>query len=133
MYQNSEVLHLDKIKIYNYERTQFIEMPKVKDIDVGAKEVANTITMASGKVVKDILGYRPSITAKWDYVPASTIVSLLSLLRANHFLYVMYPSPSGDAAGVFEIDYPTLTVFQYKNGTAVWHDVTLKMSGQEVV
>lgn len=123
---------MDRIKIYNPEMTACVTMPRIKDINVGAKEVSNTVTMASGKVVKDLLGYRPQITAAWDYVPASTIVSLLMLLRANPFLYVEYPSPSGDANGIFEVDYPAMSVFQYKNGTAVWHDVKLTMSGQGV-
>ena len=108
-------------------------MPRIKDISVGAKEDSNTVKMASGKVVKDVLGYRPQITAAWDYVPAATIVSLLTLLKTNPFLYVEYPSPTGDANGTFEVDYPTMAIFQYKNGTAVWHDVKLTMSGQEVV
>ena len=107
-------------------------MPRVKDVAVGAKEVANTVTMASGKVVKDVLGYRTTITATWDYVPAAAIVTLLTLMRSSPFLYVEYPSPSGDASGTFEAEYPTLTVFCYKNGVAVWHDVTLTMSAQEV-
>jgi len=123
---------LDKIKLYDPELTTCITMPRIKDISVGAKEVSNTVTMASGKVVKDVLGFRPQITASWDYVPAATIVALLSLMKANPFLYVEYPSPSGDANGTFEVDYPTLSVFQYKNGTAVWHDVKLTMSGQGV-
>lgn len=123
---------MDRIIICDADRTQSIVMPRVKDVQVGAKEVANTITMASGKVVKDVLGYRPTITVSWDYVPAATIVALLSLMKANPFLYVEYPSPTGDANGTFEVDYPTMSVFQYKNGTAVWHDVKLTMSGQGV-
>ena len=107
-------------------------MPRVKDITVGAKEVANTVTMASGKVVKDVLGYRTTVTATWDYVPAATIMALLALMRSTPFLYVEYPSPSGDASGMFEAEYPTLTVFCYRSGVAVWHDVTLTMSAQEV-
>ena len=107
-------------------------MPRVKDVAVGAKEVANTVTMASGKVVKDVLGYRTTITAAWDYVPAATIVTLLTLMRSSPFLFVEYPSPSGDASGTFEAEYPTLDVFCYRDGVAVWHNVSLSMEAQEV-
>ena len=131
-FMGAEALDMTQIIISDPDRTTSVTMPRVKDITVGAKEVANTVTMASGKVVKDVLGYRTTITAAWDYVPAATIVALLTLMRSSPFLFVEYPSPSGDASGTFEAEYPTLTVFCYKSGVAVWHDVTLTMSAQEV-
>lgn len=67
---------MDKIKIYSTDRQTVIEMPRVKDITVGAEEVANAVTMASGKVVKDMIGYRSTLKASWDYVPATTITAL---------------------------------------------------------
>lgn len=124
---------MDKIRISNIDKTMSIVMPKVKDITVGAEEVSKTLTMASGRIVKDLIGYRNIINASWDYVPAATIVSLLDLLKKGNFFYVEYPSPSGDAVGVFEIDYPTLSIFAYLNNVAVWHNVTLKMKAQEVI
>ncbi len=72
------------------------------------------------------------VIASWDWLPASSIVALVSLLRGNPFLYVEYPSPSGYASGWFEVEYPSMKVFAYKNGKAVWHGVTLSMTAQEV-
>ena len=123
---------MDKIKISSADRIVTVEMPRVKDITAGAEEVANAVTMASGKVVKDMIGYRITLQASWDYVPAATLTALAVLLRSGGFFYVEYPSPAGDAAGMFEIEYPDMRVFAYKNGTAVWHDVQLKMTAQEV-
>lgn len=123
---------MDKIKISSANRTVTIEMPRIKDISVGAVEVANTVTMASGKVVKDMIGYRATVEAVWDYVPASKLTALAALLRSGGFFFVEYPAPTGDASGMFEIEYPSMTVFAYKNGVAVWHDVKLKMTAQEV-
>ena len=123
---------MDKIRIASADRSMSIEMPRVKDITVGATEVANTVTMASGKVVKDMIGYRTTLQATWDFVPVDTLTALAVLLRSGGFFYVEYPAPSGDASGMFEIEYPTMTIFAYKNGTAVWHDVKLKMTAQEV-
>jgi len=123
---------MDKIRIASVDRSMSIEMPRVKDITVGATEVANTVTMASGKVVKDMIGYRTTLQATWDFVPVDTLTALAVLLRSGGFFYVEYPAPSGDASGMFEIEYPTMTIFAYKNGTAVWHDVKLKMTAQEV-
>lgn len=123
---------MDKIRISSADLTTTVEMPRVKDIQVGADEVANTVTMASGRVVKDMIGYRTTVQAKWDYVPAETLTALAVLLRQGGFFFVEYPSPAGDASGMFEIEHPTMAVFQFKNGVAVWHNVKLNMTAQEV-
>lgn len=104
----------------------------MKDVSVGATEVANKVTMASGKVVKDMIGYRATVTATWDWLPADTLSSLAVLLRSGGFFVVDYPTPNGDATGTFEIQYPTMSIFGFKNGIAVWHDVKLSMTAQEV-
>ena len=121
---------MDKIILSNLGTV--VQMPRVKDVKVGAQEVARTVTMASGRVVKDMIGYRPVVTASWDWVPATTILALVRLLKKSAFVYVEYPSPEGAQAGWFEIEYPTMSVFRYNNGVAVWHDVTLVMTAQEV-
>lgn len=123
---------MDKIRISAADRSVSVEMPRIKDITVGATEVANTVTMASGKVVKDMIGYRATIQATWDYVPVTTLTALATLLRSGGFFYVEYPAPTGDTSGMFEIEYPSMSIFAYKNGVAVWHDVQLKMTAQEV-
>ena len=124
---------MDKITISTTDGRAGVTLPRVKDITVGAEEVCNTVQMASGKLVKDMIGYRPTVTASWDYVPASVLRELAELLRGDGFFYVRYPSPSGDAEGTFEVEYPEMRVFRYVNGTAVWHDVKLKMTSREVV
>ena len=123
---------MDKIKIYSFDHTVSLTLPRTKDISVGALAVSKSVTMASGKVVKDIIGYRTSIKSAWDYVPASAIAALTAILRGSGFCFVEYPSPVGDASGYFEIDYPAMRVFGFKNGEAVWHDVALSMTAQEV-
>ena len=72
-------------------------------------------------------------TGPWcSYVPATTIAALSQLLRTGGFFYVEYPDPTGDANGNFEVDFPEMKIFCFKEGVAVWHDVTLKMTAQEV-
>ena len=110
-----------------------VTMPKIRDISVGGEEVATTTTMASGRTVKDIVGFRRTITAKWDYVPATTITSLLSMLRGGGFYTVSYYDPEdGETSGTFEIDTPTMEVFAYRGGAPIWHNVTLSMTAQGV-
>lgn len=123
---------MDKITIYSADKSRSITLPRVRDIEVGAEEESKTVTMASGKTVKDILGYRTNITAVWDWIPADLVTELLNLLKTGAFLWVEYPAPDGSNAGFFSIEYPTLSVFCYHNGIPVWHDMTLSMTAQEV-
>ncbi len=124
--------HLDRIIISNMSRTESITMPRIKNITVGAKEESRRSVMVSGKIVKDILGYRAIINANWDFIPVGLAAELSALLRQNSFVWVEYPSPTGFAEGWFEVEYPTLKVFCYKNGLAVWHDVSLEFTAKEV-
>lgn len=112
--------------------TTSVTMPRTKKVEVGGKEVGKSRTMASGRVIKRIIGTRATVVAKWDAIPAETITSLLLLLKSGGFFSVSYPSPSGDSAGTFSIGYPTLGIFGFINGAPVWHDVTLRMEAQEV-
>ena len=123
---------MDKITIYSADKSHSITLPRVRDIEVGAEEESKTVTMASGKTVKDVLGHRANITAAWDWIPADLVTELLNLLKTGAFLWVEYPAPDGNSAGFFSIEYPTLSVFCYRNSVPVWHDMTLSMTAQEV-
>lgn len=123
---------MDKIVITDGVTT--ITMPRTRDLlDIGANE-AVPVTMASGRIVKEVRGFRPGYRARWDWVPAGIITQLLGMIRANGFLTVTIPDPvTGTHTGLFEIEYPSLKVFRYKDGVARWHDVVLVMKAQEVV
>ncbi len=133
MYQSKGVYHLDRIIIYNYDKTEKIVMPKTKDVSVGADEVSKKTTMASSKIVKDIIGFRANVSASWDYVPAVDITRLIHFIMSGSFLWVEYPAPTGCKSGYFDIEYPSCDIFCYKKGRAVWHNVSIKMTAQEVM
>lgn len=113
--------------------TQTVEMPRVKAVQVGGAEVAATKKMASGRIVKDVFGFRPTVSCSWDYVPADTIRTLLAMLRNGGFFSVQYPAPEGDASGEFSINYPTLGIFAFRDGVPIWHSVSLTMESREVL
>lgn len=111
-----------------------ITLPPPMTVEVGGEEVSTSTTMASGKIVKDVTGVRVSVKASWDYVPAELLVSLCSLLRQGGFFNVQYPDPTGRVlSSVFEISQPSFSLFAYIRGVAVWHDVSLDMTAQEVL
>lgn len=131
MWQSKGVWRLDKIIISDGITT--ITMPRTKKISISGQEVANEVTMASGKTVKEMIGFRTKITAEWDYVPASTIAALHTMLRQGGYFTVGYPDPDGtDKSGKFSISYPTSKIFKFVSGVAMWYGVTLTMTAQEV-
>lgn len=111
-----------------------ITMPRTRNVsDAGAVEYRE-ITMAGGKTVREMIGFRPGFSYTWDYVPADTVRALADLLRTGKFLTVEYFDLDGnDKIGVFSVSYPAPKVFAFRNGVAVWHDFTLTIKAQEVV
>lgn len=111
-----------------------VTMPRTRKVtDAGAPEYKE-ITMAGGKTVREMIGFRPGFTYEWDYVPASTIAALVPLLRTGDFLTVDYFDVDGtDSSGLFSVSYPSPGVFRFKEGIAVWHGFQLTIKAQEVV
>jgi len=114
--------------------TTTITMPKVKAVTVGGEEICHEITMASGKRVKEMIGYRAVVDAEWDYVPASTMASLVTMLRAGGYFTVSYPDPDGtDKSGSFSVSIPSIGIFKFNDTIPFWCGVKLTFTAQEVV
>ena len=109
-------------------------MPRVKKITVGGEEVAKEIQMASGKMIKEVIGHRVTVSAAWDAVPAETMAALHTMLRQGGYFTVSYPDPAeGDVTASFSISYPTSKIFKFNGTAAYWHGVSLKMTAQDVI
>ena len=120
------------IQIFDKVNEDWITLPRAY-YSVGSEEVASMIQMASGKLVKDVKGHRKSISAQFSYIPADTVKALSTTLRLGGFHQVMYEDLDGaDKTESFTISQPQLTVFKYVNGVAMWAELALEMTGQEV-
>jgi len=125
---------LDKIKISYNDGTGTIIMPKVRNIEFSGEVEYSEVTMANGRKTRDVIGFRPTISAEWDWLPAVTMTAVHAMIRTGQFLYVEYPDPAlGDASGYFSVSYPVSAIFRFIDGSAVWHGVKLKMTAQEVI
>ncbi len=123
---------MDKITISDGNST--ITMPQTETVSVGGESVYTEATMASGRKVRDIVGFRPTVSVEWDLISAADMVSLLAMIKSGEYLFVEYPDPAlGDTSGYFDIKCSPLNVFKFVNGEAVWHNVTLTMTAQGVV
>ena len=100
---------------------------------VGGEKVSKKVQMASGKIVQDVTGTRKTITGSWEYIPADDLKDLVLAIRSGKFLQVEYLDVDNEVkTGYFLIDPPQPSVFKYRGDIAVWVNVTLKMSAQEV-
>lgn len=110
-----------------------IIMPRTRQVAEAGEQVFKEKIMASGAIVRDIMGFRPGFTYAWDYVPASTIIDLVTMLRGGGFFTVNYFDVDGtDKSGVFVVSYPSFEVFTFRNGVAMWHNCTLTIRAQGV-
>lgn len=123
---------MDHITISSPDGGERIQMPPTRQLSLAPKEECRELQMASGRMVKEVIGVRQTITASWDWVPAETIARLCALLNRGGYFRVEYPAPEGDRAELCGITPPAPRVFRYKDGVARWHDITLTMTGQEV-
>lgn len=122
---------MDKITISNGVTT--ITMPRTNSVVDSGEVLATESTMASGKIVRDIKGFRAGFTYSWDYVPADTIAQLVAFARTGGFFTVGYFDVDGtEKSGTFSLSYPAFGVFCYKNGVAVWHNCKLTIKAQGV-
>ena len=110
-------------------------MPRTKNITYNEKPIAYETEMASGKIVQDIMGYRPTFTVTFNYIPADTLKELMSLLRYGGFFTVLYPSPLGEEKlGTFKITEDAgQKVFKFVNGQPMWYGMTLNFTSQVVI
>lgn len=110
-----------------------ITMPRTRTLEVGGSFEAKETTMASGKVVKDIVGWRKKLTASWEWLPDGLLNQLIPLVRSGDFLEIKYPDPAGgDTSGKFSIDIGNQKVFRYRSGEPYWYNVEMTATAQEV-
>lgn len=122
---------MDRITIYSRDGVTSVTMPRCRPT-VGMENVSISTTMASGKMVEDVIGTRLAISAAYGYVPAADIVTLNRIVQEGGFHRVTAPGIDGNIDAKFKIEPPSYEVFKYVSGVPMWCNVTLKMTAQEV-
>lgn len=110
-----------------------ISMPKTKTLEIGGSFESNEATMASGKIVRDIIGWRRELTASWEWVPAGLLSQLVPIVRSGEFVDIQYPDSTGeDMSGIFSIEIGSQKIFKFVQGVPMWYNVELTATAQEV-
>lgn len=108
-------------------------MPRTRTLEVGGEDVAREKTMASGKVVRDIIGWRKTVSASWEWLPADTLAEVVALARQCGFVTIEYPDVvNGTVSAKFSIKIGNQKVFKFRNGNPYWYNVELSATAQEV-
>lgn len=124
---------MDRITISSPDRAVEIIMPRVRAVTLGGEEVATEKAMASGRLVKEVKGFRATIRAEWEWLPVETVRRLHELLRRGGYFLVEYPDPvAGVASGLFSVNYPDVGIFRFVAGEPRWYGASLTMKAQEV-
>lgn len=111
-----------------------IEMPRTKSLEIGGGYESKEATMASGKIVRDVLGWRTELTANWEWVPAGLLAQLVPIARSGAFVTIQYPDSTGtDTSGTFSIEVGNQKIFKFIDGEPYWYNVELTATAQEVV
>ena len=110
-----------------------IQMPRTKTLEIGGELESIEATMASGKVVRDVIGWRTEITATWEWVPAGLLSQLVPLAHSGDFISITYPDADGSTqTGNFTIEIGSQKIFKFVNGNPLWYNVELTATAQEV-
>lgn len=108
-----------------------VEMPRIKYEIGGTPEYIET-KMANGDYVRDITGWRRTIYAVWEWVPAETIVALLSQVRTCRYLTVEYEDIDGMQTEEFSVSIGNQRIFKFVNGDPMWANVELTATARKV-
>ena len=101
--------------------------------EIQHEELSKRKVMASGKIKKEVIGYRPVLNIPTGYVKLEDLQKLKRLIMSGGFLRVDYPGVDGDKFGYFDISAPKFKSFKYDNdGVSVWYGVSLTCRAQEV-
>ena len=111
-----------------------IAMWVTRDIEETGEMVEETTTMASGKLVTDVKGYRKQWIARWDWFPASSYELVLPILRSGKFFPVRFTDEAGeDFSVVCKLEPENhATIFKYVGETPMWHNIGIRFTAQEV-
>lgn len=106
-------------------------LPEI-EFEITPTEVSHAAVMASGRAVRDYIGYRNTLTIPTGWLSDADLALLNRMIRTHHELTVTYPTPEGDMTGVFYFTLPVMKAFRYGAFGSVWYGVTVTASESEV-
>lgn len=113
--------------------TSTVTLLRNLEFTISNEVVGTKATMASGKIVMDIVGVRTKLNIPTGYLSKQDVSTLKNMILKSQILKVTYPDTDGDVTGEFVCEPLELKSFAYDDdGVSAWYGVTLKMTGVDV-
>ncbi len=106
-------------------------LPGIK-FSIQPKRIAQSATMASGRVVMDIVGYKNVLTIPTGWLPSDRLYVLIDMIKKNPYLTVEYPWLMEWKTGVFVFELPEIVAFRYDDNGCDSFGVKLEAEQAEV-
>lgn len=124
----------DKITISNLARTVSIDLPAGYTYTVTDTAAGTAVTMADGSIVYEQYGTRRGVTLTCGYLPQADYTRLLSVARANPFVYAIYTDTDGaEVGGEYRMELGPRALFAITTSGAQWKGPTITLTAREVV
>jgi hypothetical protein len=91
--------------------------------------VGETVTMASGRTVRDHVGIKNTLRIPTGWLSPEDLGRLCRMIGAGHVLRISYPDVDGDHTEEFWVNPPVRKSFKYgADGVEQWYGVELTAS-----
>lgn len=96
------------------------------EFEIKPEFVGETATMASGRVVRDLVGIKNTLHIPTGWLSPEDLALLCRMIARGRPLTVRYPDVDGDHEDAFWIDPPVRKTFSYgPDGVKQWYGVEL--------
>ena len=111
-----------------------VEFPETTRITHSGELEGTVSVMADGTETFDVVGFRSQVVYQYDYVPQRVFDTLIPLLRTHRYFNArVLDVDNNEKEALYSVSYPTAEAFKLtKDGKAVWHNVTIKLTAKEV-
>lgn len=106
-----------------------VTLMKDLEFEVVPEFVGGTVTMASGRTVRDHVGIKNTLKIPTGWLSPADLSKLCRMIGAGQVLWISYPDVDGDRTEEFWVNPPVRKSFSYdKNGVNQWYGVELTAS-----
>ena len=99
------------------------------EFEIVPKFVGETVTMASGRTVRDHVGIKNTLRIPTGWLSPQDLSLLCRMIAAGQVLWISYPDVDGDHREEFWVNPPVRKSFSYdKDGVKQWYGVELTAS-----
>lgn len=103
-----------------------VTLMKDLEFEIVPKFVGETVTTASGRMVRDHVGIKNTLKIPTGWLEPENLARLCQMIGAGQVLWISYPDVDGDHTDEFWVNPPVRKSFKYgADGVEQWYGVEL--------